>query len=79
MVNDSAEAVKRAGEATKQVSQTGLARVFSNDTTLINWVHVGVIAPGLAYLKYRPQLIQYMPAVGAAVAAIHLLAIAQKK
>merc|ERR1711879_150039 len=42
-----------------------------DNSSVVNWIHVAVIAPGLAALAYRPQYVKYMPWVGGAVAVIH--------
>ncbi|ELR20225.1 uncharacterized protein ACA1_116980 [Acanthamoeba castellanii str. Neff] len=42
-----------------------------DNSSVVNWIHVAIIAPGLAALAYRPQYVKYMPWVGGAVAVIH--------
>ncbi|KAI8590856.1 hypothetical protein BDZ88DRAFT_450803 [Geranomyces variabilis] len=77
----SADLVRAAAVSSEPTKATvPLARrIFGADNTAINWFHIGLVAPGIAMLKHRPQYVQYTPHVGIAVAIVHLLAITQKQ
>ena len=55
----------------KHETKYATSKIFSNDTTLVNWMHVGVVAPALALLKYNPQYVQWTPAAAGVIAAVH--------
>lgn len=48
-------------------SRTGL---FTSNK-IINWIHILGVAPGLLYLRAKPQLLEYTPYVAAGIAAFH--------
>jgi hypothetical protein len=45
--------------------------LLSEESPFINWVHILGIAPAIAALKYKPNLVKYAPLAAGAIVMTH--------